>query len=83
MMSYILRMMFHLFLEKRVDGDSRVPDSWDVKTVKSEKNNFGCYLRNADKLLLLTVKDAGVLKCVESVKKEEFKRTRQKDKLMR
>ena len=37
-------------------------------SVKSEKNNFGWCLSNTDKLLLLAVKDGGVVKCIESSK---------------
>ena len=59
-MSNILKVMLSdfAFLEKRVDGDSQVSDSLDVKIVKSEKNNFGWYQSNKDKLLLLSVRDA-------------------------
>lgn len=83
--SNILRVMLSdfTFLGKGVDGDSPVPDSWDVKIVKSEKYNFGWYQSNKGELLRLSVRDARVAKCVESVKKEELKRTQQKNKFMR
>ena len=38
------------------------------KNVKSDKNNVEWCLSNTDKLLLLAVKEGGVVKCIKSVK---------------